>query len=56
MSSDDPNTRRQMQEKLVASKQLWAKAGRLLTGASGSDRLPPGQRLVKTWPVLDLGL
>ena len=32
--------------------------GRLLTGTTADptrDRLPPGQRLVGDWPVLDLG-
>ena len=45
--------------KLVAIKQAWARAGRLLTGTSDPDhdmRLPPGQRLVTNWPVLDLGI
>jgi DMSO/TMAO reductase YedYZ molybdopterin-dependent catalytic subunit len=44
--------------KLVESKQQWAAEGRLMTGASAprADRLPPGQRLVKNWPVLDLGI
>jgi DMSO/TMAO reductase YedYZ molybdopterin-dependent catalytic subunit len=45
--------------KLVATKQAWARAGRLLTGQSDPDRahrLPPGQRLVENWPVLDLGV
>lgn len=45
-------------EKLVARKQQWAREGRLLTGTAGDptrDRLPPGQRLVRDWPVLDLG-
>ncbi|WP_448578730.1 sulfite oxidase-like oxidoreductase [Thermaurantiacus sp.] len=45
--------------KLVAVKQAWARAGRLLTGQSDPDksmRLPPGQRLVTNWPVLDLGV
>lgn len=45
--------------KLVAVKQAWARAGRLLTGAPDVDhagRLPPGQRLVTNWPVLDLGI
>jgi DMSO/TMAO reductase YedYZ molybdopterin-dependent catalytic subunit len=60
MSYDESRLLSQIKEKLIASKQLWAKEGRLLTGKSGegrlpSDRLPPGQRLVKTWPVLDLG-
>ena len=46
-------------DKLVATKQAWARAGRLLTGKAGdpeTDRLPPGQRLVENWPVLDLGI
>ena len=46
-------------DKLVATKQAWARAGRLLTGRVGNpetDRLPPGQRLVENWPVLDLGI
>lgn len=44
--------------KLVESKQKWAEEGRLLTGAAAprADRLPPGQREVKNWPVLDLGI
>jgi DMSO/TMAO reductase YedYZ molybdopterin-dependent catalytic subunit len=45
--------------KLVAVKQAWARAGRLLTGAPDEEhanRLPPGQRLVTNWPVLDLGI
>ena len=46
-------------DKLVASKQAWARAGRLLTGRDAdpaAERLPPGQRLVTNWPVLDLGI
>jgi DMSO/TMAO reductase YedYZ molybdopterin-dependent catalytic subunit len=46
-------------DKLVATKQQWAKAGRLLTGTEADPalvRLPPGQRLVENWPVLDLGI
>jgi len=46
-------------EKLVRTKESWARSGRLLTGTSGDpevDRLPPGQRLVENWPVLDLGV
>lgn len=44
--------------KLVESKQKWAEEGRLLTGAARppKQRLPPGQREVKNWPVLDLGV
>ena len=45
-------------EKLIRKKQEWAAEGRLLTGRTTrpeAQRLPPGQREVKTWPVLDLG-
>lgn len=44
--------------KLTTTKQRWAREGRFLTGRIArpeSDRLPPGQHLVKNWPVLDLG-
>ena len=44
--------------KLVEAKRAWARDGRLLTGTTADpaqQRLPPGQRLVKDWPVLDLG-
>ncbi len=45
-------------DKLILVKQAWAQAGRLLTGKSADhgERLPPGQKLVKDWPVLDLGV
>ncbi|WP_375461886.1 sulfite oxidase-like oxidoreductase [uncultured Enterovirga sp.] len=45
--------------KLTRTKQLWAEEGRFLTGRIArpeADRLPPGQHLVRNWPVLDLGL
>ena len=44
--------------KLTTTKQRWAREGKFLTGRIArpeSDRLPPGQHLVKDWPVLDLG-
>jgi DMSO/TMAO reductase YedYZ molybdopterin-dependent catalytic subunit len=44
--------------KLIEAKRAWARQGRLLTGATADparDRLPPGQNLVRDWPVLDLG-
>jgi DMSO/TMAO reductase YedYZ molybdopterin-dependent catalytic subunit len=44
--------------KLTRAKRQWAHDGRLLTGTIADperDRLPPGQRLVRDWPVLDLG-
>lgn len=49
----------QPREKLIARKEDWAREGRLLTGTTADperDRLPPGQQLVKDWPVLDLGI
>jgi DMSO/TMAO reductase YedYZ molybdopterin-dependent catalytic subunit len=45
--------------KLTRAKRQWAHDGRLLIGAIADperDRLPPGQRLVRDWPVLDLGV
>jgi DMSO/TMAO reductase YedYZ molybdopterin-dependent catalytic subunit len=43
--------------KLTRSKQRWAGEGKFLTGqpAAAGERLPPGQHLVRDWPVLDLG-
>jgi DMSO/TMAO reductase YedYZ molybdopterin-dependent catalytic subunit len=44
--------------KLTRSKRHWAEEGRFLTGRHArpeAERLPPGQHLVKNWPVLDLG-
>lgn len=44
--------------KLTLTKRKWAEQGKFLTGRltrPETDRLPPGQHLVKNWPVLDLG-
>ena len=44
--------------KLTLSKRKWAAEGKFLTGSISrpeTERLPPGQHLVKNWPVLDLG-
>ena len=44
--------------KLTTSKRRWAAEGKFLTGRVSrpeAERLPPGQHLVKNWPVLDLG-
>ncbi len=48
----------EIRRKLVESKENWAREGRLLTGTNAppEQRLPPGQRLVTNWPVLDLGV
>jgi DMSO/TMAO reductase YedYZ molybdopterin-dependent catalytic subunit len=56
MADQDTGTPR---EKLIARKQEWAREGRLLTGTTADpavQRLPPGQREVRDWPVLDLGV
>ncbi|GLK84485.1 sulfite oxidase-like oxidoreductase [Ancylobacter defluvii] len=45
--------------KLTRSKRSWAQSGKFLTGRVSrpeTERLPPGQHLVRDWPVLDLGL
>jgi DMSO/TMAO reductase YedYZ molybdopterin-dependent catalytic subunit len=45
-------------DKLIRTKQDWAEKGRLITGRPDvrrESRLPPGQKEVKNWPVLDLG-
>lgn len=45
-----------IRRKLEEVKKSWAREGRLLTDPPEQpDRLPPGQRLVRDWPVLDLG-
>lgn len=58
--TDDPALLDGYREKLVRRKQEWAREGRLIEGESAprstTDRLPPGQRLVESWPVLDLGV
>ena len=44
--------------KLTRSKRAWAEQRKFLTGRiarSDTERLPPGQHLVRDWPVLDLG-
>ena len=55
----DKNDDGEIKHKLIETKQKWARDGRLLTGApdpAHAQRLPPGQRQVKNWPVLDLGV
>jgi DMSO/TMAO reductase YedYZ molybdopterin-dependent catalytic subunit len=59
MPEDDIPLTGEVREKLVRTKERWAEEGRLLTGTTADparDRLPPGQTLVKDWPVLDLGV
>src|SRR5215469_4663190 len=61
MSDDEerPRLTGAIKEKLIRSKEKWAEEGRLITGRPDMghvDRLPPGQKLVTNWPVLDLGV
>ena len=59
MTDDDIPMDGAIKQKLIEVKQGWARDGRLLTGTTADpvrDRLPPGQRLVRDWPVLDLGV
>jgi DMSO/TMAO reductase YedYZ molybdopterin-dependent catalytic subunit len=56
---EKPELMGQIKDKLIRSKEEWAREGRLLTGRPDLghvDRLPPGQKEVKNWPVLDLGV
>ena len=55
----DQSDEGRIKDKLIRAKQDWAKEGRLLTGRPDFghvNRLPPGQKEVKNWPVLDLGV
>jgi DMSO/TMAO reductase YedYZ molybdopterin-dependent catalytic subunit len=55
----DPDPPIPAESKLTRTKQLWARAGKFLTGETAAPearRLPPGQHLVRDWPILDLGL
>jgi len=58
MAENDVTLFGRLKSKLIDAKQQWAEDGRLLTGktAAHGQRLPPGQRKVETWPVLDLGV
>ncbi len=60
MSDDGQNDfLKQIKDKLVRSKEQWASDNRLITGRPDLghvNRLPPGQKEVKNWPVLDLGV
>jgi DMSO/TMAO reductase YedYZ molybdopterin-dependent catalytic subunit len=59
MDEKEPGLVGRIKDKLIESKQKWAREGRLLTGERAdpaAERLPPGQRLVQNWPVLDLGI
>lgn len=47
-----------MKEDFIARKERWARkmSGKELPATRSADRLPPGQKLVQNWPVLDLGV
>jgi DMSO/TMAO reductase YedYZ molybdopterin-dependent catalytic subunit len=57
--TDKPGLFGTIKDKLIRSKEDWARERRLLTGRQDEThtmRLPPGQKETKTWPVLDLGV
>jgi len=56
--AEEPTIFGKIKGKLIGKKQEWADAGRGLTGTTAprEQRLPPGQHLVRDWPVLDLGI
>src|SRR5580700_11302591 len=47
-----------MKDAYIAAKERWARkmAGKEKPAARSHDRLPPGQRQVHNFPVLDLGV
>ncbi|HTH48051.1 MAG TPA: sulfite oxidase-like oxidoreductase, partial [Candidatus Limnocylindria bacterium] len=47
-----------MKEAYIAAKERWARkmAGTEKPSVRSEDRLPPGQRQVSNFPVLDLGV
>ena len=56
MSDDDVPLVGRFNNKLVETKESWAREGRGLTGRRIGARLPPGQHETADWPVLDLGI
>src|SRR3569623_1090626 len=57
--SEKPGVIGAIKNKLIRAKQQWAQEGRAITGRPDQghvNRLPPGQKLTKNWPVLDLGV
>jgi DMSO/TMAO reductase YedYZ molybdopterin-dependent catalytic subunit len=55
---DKPDLIGKIKDKLIRLKEKWARDGRLLSGRPDLghvNRLPPGQKRVEHWPVLDLG-
>ena len=58
IDDEKPSLLGKIKDKLIRSKQQWAEEGRAITGRPDLghvNRLPPGQKLTKNWPVLDLG-
>ena len=47
-----------MKEQYIAAKERWARkmAGKEKSAVRSTNRLPPGQRQVHNFPVLDLGV
>ena len=47
-----------MKDAYIAAKERWAKklGGKHTKTNPAGDRLPPGQRLVQNFPLLDLGV
>ena len=47
-----------MKDQYIAAKERWAQkmAGRAKPAGRSTNRLPPGQRQVHNFPVLDLGI
>src|SRR5690242_19813876 len=47
-----------MKDNLITAKERWARkmAGQRPAASRSTDRLPPGQRQVHNFPVLDLGV
>jgi len=47
-----------VKEQYIAAKERWAQklAGKAKPGARSTNRLPPGQRQVHNFPVLELGI
>ncbi len=57
--ADDDSPHGDVNDKLIRTKEKWAKDGRALTGTAGDparERRPPGQRVTQDFPVLDLGI
>src|ERR1700743_3309409 len=56
---EDPSLSGQIKAKLTGAREKGAQDARAITGRPDMghvSRLPPGQKLVTNWPVLDLGV